>query len=145
MGNLSTDIADDPYASTGGTVGVITDSKDVGSLFTHGADIGAADNAKSDAANPGFWNTAKDWVETKEDELLFAYSKTDTSANIDVALPKVQSQIDKLADAANKYAGYFSDPDKIQGTLDTVKWILIAGTVLYALTLIAPVVKSVTR
>ncbi len=83
------------------------------------------------------------WRDAKEDAILLSYANSDTGMAVDSALAKAQTLNDVAADTAKKWGGYVSDPGNIQQTLDSVKWVLIAGGLLYGLYVFTPLIRTV--
>lgn len=77
--------------------------------------------------------------EETTDEVLASYAKTDVSRTVDKALV----QAEKISDVVNKSLGYYADPENVMNMLNTIKWILIVGGIIYVLILVAPAIRAV--
>ncbi len=108
------------------------------------------------AEEPGFlarwWGgieaTAEEWT----DKAMYAYSKTDVSAGVDTSLAtaetaakSAQASIDAAKASANKFLGYVSDPEKLEGVLTKVFVIVIILGIVYVLAMVAPLIPRGAR
>ena len=90
---------------------------------------------------PGLLDSFWGWVETKEDEALNWYSHTEASNTADAVLADVKEKNDALQKSAKDWMGYLGDPNKIQGTLNTVMIIVVVLGVVYVIANVAPLIR----
>lgn len=90
-----------------------------------------------------YWQGATDYVGELEDKALLAYANSAAGSTVDKGLAKVAPAAQAVTDAASKYLGYAADPVNVANMLDTIKWILIVGGVLYVVVMFAPAIRAV--
>lgn len=99
-----------------------------------------------------FWDGAEAKAEDFKDEILYGYSKTDVSAGVDVVLSQAEKNAADVAEgvkkakaAADRWGGFISDPERLEGVLKTVMVIVIILGVVYVIAVLSPVLIAATR
>lgn len=125
----------DPYAGTGGTSGSLDASNDGWNA--------AAGGVRGGASNP--YADSEWWGSEFVDSVGAAYAKSDLSAGVDKALVETKKVTDKVAESANAWLGFASNPEKIANVLHMATIIVVVLGIVYVVAVFAPVVGALVK
>lgn len=124
----------DVYAGTGGTSGALEQESEGWGAVSGGVK-GGASRPYADASWLGI---ADEYYEGA----LAAYARSDVSQTVDSTLAKAKTATDKVAESANAWLGFASNPENIAGVLRMATIIVVVLGVVYVVAVFAPVIGA---
>lgn len=101
------------------------------------------------AVQPGWlrswWNGIEDAAESAADSLLYDYSRTEISGDLDKGLAVAAERVDAAKAAADRWGGFLGDPAKVEGVVRMVMITVIVLGIVYVIAVLAPMLQAVAR